>query len=141
MIHLGPGEEALLARLQAHCQAPLFGLSGCSLPQLGALMSRACALVSPSTGPLHLASALDLPTLGFYPPALRFLPQRWGPLASRARALMPAFPGPRPYRRLRDLPADVMAEIGVDEAYRALRELIEPGLAGPAMGVVEAVGS
>lgn len=44
--------------------------------------------IGPSTGPLHMASALGVPTLGIFPPAPTMHPDRWGPL--RADDLVPS---------------------------------------------------
>ena len=46
-------------------------------------------IVAPSTGPLHLAAALDLAALGLYPPAPTMSPRRWGPLGRWAQAITP----------------------------------------------------
>jgi len=43
--------------------------------------------IGPSTGPLHMASALGVPTLGLFPLAPTMHPNRWGPL--RADGLEP----------------------------------------------------
>ena len=56
-------------------------LSGClSIPDLALLLSRARLLISNDSGPIHVASALDLPLVGFYGPET---PVRYGPLSSR----------------------------------------------------------
>lgn len=46
--------------------------------------------VGPSTGPLHMAAALDLATIGLYPPVRAMAPDRWGPRGLWAEALVPA---------------------------------------------------
>jgi heptosyltransferase III len=46
-------------------------------------------LVGPSTGPLHLAAALDLAAVGVYPPAPTMSPRRWGPLGRWVQAVTP----------------------------------------------------
>lgn len=46
-------------------------------------------MIAPSTGPLHLAAALDLAALGLYPPAPTMSPRRWGPLGRWAQAITP----------------------------------------------------
>jgi len=68
----------------------------CSLPptNLRGLMSRlyACnAVLGISTGPAHLAAALNVPTLCLMPKSLRHGPVRWAPMGNRAEAL--ACPG------------------------------------------------
>ena len=59
---------------------------------LGALYSQASLVVAPSTGPLHLAGALGVPLVTFYPPIRVQSAVRWGPYLvdeSRASVLVP----------------------------------------------------
>ncbi|MGR5287426.1 glycosyltransferase family 9 protein [Vibrio maritimus] len=57
--------------------------------------SLACAslFIAGSTGPLHIAAALDVPTVGFFPAKRSATPLRWKPLNSDGRHL--AFAPPR----------------------------------------------
>ena len=62
------------------------------LPQTGlrGLMGRlaACdAIIGPSTGPLHLAAAMDVPTLCLMGKRVSHGPDRWAPLGSRVETL------------------------------------------------------
>lgn len=50
------------------------------------------ALVAPSTGPLHVASALGVPVVGIYCPIKVCLPKRWGPIGDNDTALVPNVP-------------------------------------------------
>ncbi|MDH2925341.1 ADP-heptose:LPS heptosyltransferase [Nicoletella semolina] len=45
-------------------------------------LSLACAdlMIACSTGPLHIAGALNVPTIGFYPSRLSATPRRWQPI-------------------------------------------------------------
>lgn len=45
--------------------------------------------IGPSTGPLHLAAALGLATVGIYPPVPTMSPQRWGPRGIMTRTVVP----------------------------------------------------
>ena len=49
----------------------------------------ACAdlFIAGSTGPLHIAGALNVPTIGFYPSRLSAQPQRWRPINAEDRHL------------------------------------------------------
>jgi heptosyltransferase-2 len=47
-------------------------------------------LVSASTGPMHIAAALKVPTVSLFCPLPACSPVRWGPLGNRARILLPA---------------------------------------------------
>lgn len=46
-------------------------------------------LVSSSTGPMHIASALKIPTLSLFCPLTACSPKLWGPLGNRADIIMP----------------------------------------------------
>ncbi len=47
-------------------------------------------LVSASTGPMHIAAALKVPTVSLFCPLPACSPVRWGPLGNRSRILLPA---------------------------------------------------
>ena len=51
-----------------------------SLDEFMAAMSHVSCVVASSTGPLHLASALGIPTVGLYQSEAPFWPERWSPL-------------------------------------------------------------
>jgi ADP-heptose:LPS heptosyltransferase len=63
-----------------------------SLDKLVALISRCDVVVAPSTGPLHLAVALDRRVVSFFPPIRVQSALRWGPYVAdetRASVLVP----------------------------------------------------
>jgi len=45
--------------------------------------------IGPSTGPLHLAAALGLGTVGLYPPVSTMSPKRWGPQGNWTQTVVP----------------------------------------------------
>jgi heptosyltransferase-3 len=49
-----------------------------SLPQLAALLQQASLVLANSTGPGHLAAALNVPTVGLFPLPLALSKERWG---------------------------------------------------------------
>ncbi len=55
-----------------------------SLGELMSLIARADGLVAASTGPLHLAAALGIHSLGIYPPIRPMHPGRWAPVGKKA---------------------------------------------------------
>jgi len=62
-------EREVVRRVIALADRGLADLSGrLSLPELVAFLARASLLVANDTGPVHLASALDVPVLGLYGP-------------------------------------------------------------------------
>jgi heptosyltransferase-2 len=93
-------EREMLGRIAANAgvNAGLF-LLGSELPlrDFAALLSRAGAVISCSTGSMHIAAALGVKTISFFPPdrirAMR--PRRWGPLGNDGIILQPAGAGGR----------------------------------------------
>ncbi|HOX23925.1 MAG TPA: glycosyltransferase family 9 protein, partial [Elusimicrobiales bacterium] len=63
-----------------------------SLRELIGVISRSAVLAANSTGPLHLAVALGVPTVSFFPPIKGCLPQRWGPYGAGHSVLQPELP-------------------------------------------------
>lgn len=60
-----------------------------SLSDLIALISRIAIFISNSTGPLHIASALRIPVVGFYSPVSVHSPVRWGPYWGKRLIITP----------------------------------------------------
>lgn len=95
----GPAEVSLLNRISEALgplaeKALFYGNSGPTqgLEFFAGLISQASLVVAPSTGPLHLAVALDKPVLTFYAPIRVQSAIRWGPYLkdeSRASILVP----------------------------------------------------
>ncbi|WP_237488059.1 glycosyltransferase family 9 protein [Hufsiella ginkgonis] len=68
--------------------ADLVDLTGTmTLPQLIAFLHVANGLVASGTGPLHLAAASGIHTLGLFPPKKPIHAMRWGPVGEKATAL------------------------------------------------------
>jgi heptosyltransferase I len=60
-------ERSMAAAIERHCPVPLCNLVGQdTLPQLLALLERASALLSPDTGPVHMATMVDTPVIGLH---------------------------------------------------------------------------
>jgi len=88
-----------------------------TLMVLAALLDRARVVMGPSTGPLHLAAALGVPTVTFFPPVHSMSPVRWRPRGKVGEVLMP--------------PTDVplggcMDTITPDDATAVARRLARP---------------
>lgn len=81
----GPQERAMADAIGAHCDAPLMDQVGKdTLPQMLALLSRASVLLSPDSGPAHMATLVGLPVIGLYAATN---PARSGPYLSRAHCV------------------------------------------------------
>jgi ADP-heptose:LPS heptosyltransferase len=57
------------------------------LVRFAQVLANAELFIAGSTGPLHMASALDVPTVGFFPQRRSATPLRWRPLNSEGRHL------------------------------------------------------
>jgi ADP-heptose:LPS heptosyltransferase len=58
-----------------------------SLRQVMAFLPHADGFIASGTGPLHIAAALGIRTLGIYPPKPDIDPLRWAPIGRRAEYL------------------------------------------------------
>lgn len=98
----GPSETSLLERMQISIADALARAPGKliffkntdfkTVDFLAGLFRHAQVVVAPSTGPLHLAVALNIPVVTFYPPIRVQSAVRWGPYLadeSRASVLVP----------------------------------------------------
>ncbi len=76
----GPGENYQAIMIDQMHRIPVFIAAGSvSVRELAALYACADLVVTNSTGPLHLAVALGVPTVSIYSPVPTCHPQRWGP--------------------------------------------------------------
>jgi len=103
LLTAGPAEVALLGRIGDalgslkekaifYANTEPVGGVGATLEFFAGLLSHASLVVAPSTGPLHLAVALDRPVLTFYPPIRVQSAIRWGPYLkdeSQASVMVP----------------------------------------------------
>ena len=92
----GPGEGEMAAALETLVQqggghASIYH-SREGLPRFCQVIANAALFIAGSTGPLHIAAALDVPTVGFFPARRSATPLRWRPLNSEGRHLAIAAP-------------------------------------------------
>lgn len=90
LIITGSSSEKLLAdKLISNTQA--LNLAGeLNLKELIALISLSDIFISNSTGPIHIAAALDKYTIGFYPKIVECSAKRWGPYSTKGFVFEPA---------------------------------------------------
>jgi lipopolysaccharide heptosyltransferase I len=86
-LNCGPGEETLARQVQDSCRRANPQPYSGDLNGLIALLRCSRLMVGPDTGPLHLAAALGVPTVGLFGPTD---PRRNGPYGRRHRSLRPA---------------------------------------------------
>jgi heptosyltransferase I len=129
-----PAERAMADAILAASRVPLVDQVGKdTLPQLLALLARARALLSPDSGPAHMATMVGTPVIGLYAATN---PARSGPYLSRqwcvdayARAaaqFMGSTPERLPWATKIERPG-VMALIGTDEVCARLDALLASG--------------
>jgi len=80
LISVGPGsqDQTLWSELFAK-KRDLKKLEGLELSSLKEVFRKSCGVIAPSTGPLHLAAAVGVPTVGIYSPIRSHHPNRWAP--------------------------------------------------------------
>lgn len=91
----GTKAESGLVDEVLQCAGPnpaITALTGLSLPAYSAVIARAKFFTANSTGPLHIARALEVRVLGFYCSATALAPDRWGPYNRPRSALVPHIP-------------------------------------------------
>ena len=88
----GPGEEALTDNIQEAMQSAAISHAPETIRELGALLSCCDLVVCNDSGPMHLAAALDVPTIAIFGPTDHVA---WHPLSENAaivRRDMPCWP-------------------------------------------------
>jgi ADP-heptose:LPS heptosyltransferase len=105
------------------------------LVELGLLLRRAAVFVGPSTGPMHLATALDTPVVTLFSPVQVQHPRRWGPYHARGTIFLPPVDCPEKHRcRGRRCPHfDCLDGIAVENVSIAVRRWISGGRRSPAL--------
>lgn len=121
----GPGEEDAATRLAATVTgAPAFVYrSTGGLANFVRTLAAGDLFIGGSTGPLHLAGALDLRTVAFYPRRRTSSPLRWQPLNQDARRLAYAPPATFDERDLSGIDLDA---VGVEVSERFLDAVPRP---------------
>jgi len=86
----GPGDEGLVhSTLECMKTEPLLVSTAGSLQHLGALISACDAVVSPDSGPAHMAAGLGVAVITLFGPTS---PERWAPVGQRARVVQQGLP-------------------------------------------------
>lgn len=95
-----------------------------NLKELMALISISDVLIANSTGPIHLAAAMDKFTVGFYPKIKSCSKERWGPYTEKKAVFTPELDcGDCSRKQCERL--DCMNSIDVSKAFSAVREYIK----------------
>lgn len=85
-----PADEPWLTEIKANFsqdEKVLILQNKLKMPELLFVLSKAKAVIAPSTGVIHLASALNTPVVGFYSPRRVQHPRRWMPRGANQRLI------------------------------------------------------
>lgn len=75
----GPGEEVLASEIEQGLDVPAISVIGCStLRQMAAVMRRCQLYVGNDTGPMHVAAAMGVPTIGLFGSSCHHRFHPWG---------------------------------------------------------------
>jgi ADP-heptose:LPS heptosyltransferase len=97
----------------------------CTVRELAAVIGSADLFVSNSTGPLHIASVVGTPLLGFYSQIPAMSPRRWGPYGGRSAVLVPDRPPDCQKCQEESITTcECIESISVEEAYHAATSLL-----------------
>lgn len=115
-------EAQLVDRVKSFCASQTHSLSkDVSLRILAAIIAQASCLVANSTGPLHIAAAVDIPAVGLYPNKRVCNPRRWGPLSDKAIVFTPPKDSSCARCKRNICPShDLMEYISVESVFSAL---------------------
>lgn len=94
-----------------------------SLPEMVALVDRASLFISNSTGPIHIAAALNKPVIGFYPKILSCSSKRWGPYSTKAKIFTPEIDC-RDCTREQCERLNCMNSINIDKVYLEVKNFV-----------------
>ncbi len=83
----GPNEVVRFKHLQTACPNAFNTIGLLTLPELTAFIHLTDGLVASGTGPLHMAAALNKPTLGLFPPRKSVNTRRWSPPGKKVTTL------------------------------------------------------
>jgi heptosyltransferase II len=122
-----PAEAGLAAEVECRMATPVVNLAGgTTLEELVALLGRARLFMGGDSGPLHLASALGVPSVSVYGPTDPTFTGPLHPAARVVRAPCDCSPCYRPTGGTGCLRGDVacMARVSVEDVLRAAEELL-----------------
>jgi len=127
-------DAASIDAIGAEMREPHAAIAGkTSLMGLAALLGKAALVVALDSGPMHLAAALGVPTVGVF--ALRTdRPDRWRPLGASVAVVRPSYPCPLWHTKENCKTFDCYAHLEprvVVEAARSVAGMTAPHLTAP----------
>jgi ADP-heptose:LPS heptosyltransferase len=111
----GPDEKEKITRMREkmnNMEKVVLLEENMPIREFAAIIGESSLLVSGSTGPMHLAAALGVKTLNFFPPdevkAMRV--KRWGPVGNINEIIMPASSGQHPGQAMETISTDFIID-------------------------------
>ena len=121
----GPDETELVSQMTSMMSKPPITMVGnMGVRQLGSVLSEAAMLISNSTGPMHLATAVHTPVVAIFCPMDGCGPERWGPLGDGNVVLKPPVPGCRKCTGEDCSHYDCMEKVSVEDVLEAVKRLL-----------------
>jgi heptosyltransferase-3 len=121
----GPEEVELVGRMIAVMrERPASLVGSLDVRQLASVLREAEVLVTNSTGPMHLATAVSTPVVAVFCPIEGCDPRRWGPLGDGNVVLRPEVPNCKKCVGERCVYYDCMERVSVEAALAAVERLL-----------------
>ncbi len=94
IVSLGPGEEKMEEYFFTLKESgKIFFVKNIpTFNKLAAIFANCKAFIGGSTGPMHLAASIGLPSVAFFPPVKAMTPNRWGPVGCKSLVVKPNVP-------------------------------------------------
>lgn len=119
VITAGPSEDALARRVASNKAAVLLEKD---IGNLAGVIRKMDLFFSNSTGPLHLAVALGVPTISIYCPIRVMSPTRWGPYSTDGKHKVFCAENPNCTLCINNPICQCMEKISVDEVFETVLE-------------------
>ncbi|MDA8078247.1 MAG: glycosyltransferase family 9 protein [Nitrospiraceae bacterium] len=125
----GPEEKPLRDLIKSLVRVPdkVLSIDAMSIRQAAALMGRCHLFVSNDSGPMHMAAAMQAPTVSIFGPTNPVWVRPWGVRQKVVRVGLPCSPcfrySPKPLKCDQKEPFACLARIGVDQVFRACMEI------------------
>ncbi len=108
---------------------PIYLIGECTLKQLAAVYQGAACFLSGSTGTMHIAAAVQTPTVALFCPIPETTPVRWGPWGNTAKVIMPRNLKCPDCQKGRCAKHDPMDSITEEEVYLSIMKFVQKGQA------------
>jgi len=87
------GEKILAEKMKSKMRQSFIDLTGkTDLRLLSAIIGKVNLVICNSTGPMHIAASLGIPTVALFCPIFTASPKRWGPYGEGHTAILPPVP-------------------------------------------------